>query len=153
MGISRLCAPHSRADLNCVLTSFQTNVLVGGDGHARIAGLGMAFVPSAMPVVGGDRSSRAAASDLIGVRPWGFNDTGATMANDVYAFAILAWEVSLMFVVSLDKPLNGIGLVDRFSLGSLHSPTRLLWPVLIRCRRDVDRLGPTSMNSLAAYGR
>ena len=79
---------------------FQTNVLVGGDGRARIAGLGTASILRAMPGVDVDRSFHGAAPELIGPRRWGSmdGDHGATMASDVYAFAILAWEVRMEFV-------------------------------------------------------
>jgi len=55
------------------------------------------------------------------------------MAGDVRAFAILAWEVRTVFVVSPDKYLNGVRFVDRFSLGDLRSPTGALSRVPIRC--------------------
>ena len=77
---------------------FQTNVLVGGDGHARIAGLGTAFILRAMPGVDVDRSFYGAAPELIDPQRWGSMDPGVTMASDVYAFAILAWEVRTRFV-------------------------------------------------------
>jgi len=45
--------------------------------------------------------------ELIGARRRGFDDAAATMANDVYAFAVLAWEVRIRFAAFLDEPLNG----------------------------------------------
>ena len=64
-----------------------------GDGHVRIAGLGAASVLSIMPAVNIDRSFPGAAPELIDPQLWGLTDTGATVASDVYAFAVLAWEV------------------------------------------------------------
>ena len=104
---------------------FQTNVLVGG-GHARIAGLGMASILRAMPGVNVDRSFHGAAPELIDPQRWGSTNPGATMASDVYAFAILAWQVRMEFVASPNRPLNGTVFEVRFSLGDLHSPTRAL---------------------------
>ena len=79
---------------------------MGSDGHVRITGLGAAFIPSTLPAVSVDRSFQDAASELIDARQSGFADTGITMAGDVYEFAVLAWEVRVMFVVSPDKPLR-----------------------------------------------
>ena len=102
---------------------------MGGDGHIRIAGLGTAFIPPTVPAVDVDRSSRDAASELIDAR---VADTEASMTGDVYAFSVLAWEVRVKMVTSLDKPLNWIGFVGRFSLGNLRSQTRALSQELIQ---------------------
>ena len=112
----------------------------------------MAFILPVVPAVNGDRSFRVAASELIGVRRGGLEDTGATMAGDVYAFAVLAWEVRVKFF-GLDKPLNGNLSEDRFLLGGLHSPTRALSQELIRCRMDAGRLDLTTVTSLIPCGR
>ena len=64
-----------------------------GDGHARIAGLGATSVLSIMPAVNIDRSFPGTAPELIDPQRWGLTDTGATVASDVYAFAVLTWEV------------------------------------------------------------
>jgi len=93
----------------------------------------MAFVPPAIPASGTGRSFRIAAIELIGARRCGFSDATATVASDVYAFAILACEVRVKLTAPLDTSLNGIGFVDRSSLGNLHSPTRVLSQAPIRC--------------------
>ena len=105
-----------------------------GDGHVRIAGLGTAFISSAMPAVDVDRSSHGAApTDLIDPRRWGLTDIGTTMASDVYAFALLAWEVRIELAASPDSPLNEMGFVLRFSLGGLRFPTKVLLRGFIQC--------------------
>ena len=81
---------------------------MGGDGHARIAGLGTAFIPSTVPAVDVDRSFQGTFAGLINARLLP-DITGASMADDVRAFSILAWEVRMKIVASLDKPLNRIG--------------------------------------------
>lgn len=48
-----------------------------------------------MPMVDADRSFLGAAPELIDPQWWESTDRGATMASDVYAFATLAWEVSV----------------------------------------------------------
>jgi len=76
---------------------------VNGGGHARIAGLGTAFIPSTTPTVDVNQSSHSIAPELIDPRRWGVNNTEATVASDVYAFALLAWEVRVNLLASLDK--------------------------------------------------
>lgn len=141
---------------NHVLTTFQTNVLVHVyDGRAYIGGFGTASIQSTAPTVDGDRSSfHGTVPKLIdahGRAP--ASHTGATMANDVYAFAVLAWEVRVKSVAPPDQPLNGTGFVARFSLGSLHSLGRTSSQRFIQCRMDADRLGLTTPNSLIECGR
>jgi len=56
------------------------------------------------------------------------------MASDVYEFAVMAWEVRTVFVVPLPgESLNGVGFVDRFSLGDLRSPMGVSSQELVRC--------------------
>jgi len=55
------------------------------------------------------------------------------MASDVYAFAILAWEVRMKLTVCFDSPLNEMGLVFRFSLDDLRFRMRALSRGFIRC--------------------
>ena len=47
-----------------------------------------------MPGVDVDRSFYDAATELIDTQRFGPSDTECTMANDVYSFGIIAWEVS-----------------------------------------------------------
>lgn len=79
------------------LTFFQTNILIDSEEHARIAGLGAALIPSPMPGVYIDRFFHGAAPELVHPQRARPSDTGATKASDVYAFAVLAWEVSMEF--------------------------------------------------------
>jgi len=79
---------------------------VDGDGHVHIAGLGTAFTLSTIPATDVDQSFHSKAPELIDPRRRGFTDTGVTMASDVFAFAVLAWEVRVKFAASLDKRLN-----------------------------------------------
>lgn len=82
------------------LTFVQTNILVDVRGHARIAGLGEAFPLSPVPGVDIDRFFHGVAPELVDPESIGLSDTGATKASDVYAFGVLAWEVSLIFSIS-----------------------------------------------------
>lgn len=102
MEISKLCVPFLPYIVERGLTLFQTNILVGSDGRARIAGLGTASILRAMPGVDVDRSFPGAAPELIDPQRWGSTDPGATKASDVYAFAVLAWEVRMESVTSIN---------------------------------------------------
>jgi hypothetical protein len=76
------------------LTFIQTNILVDADGHTRVAGLGATSIPSTTPRVEVDRFFHGAAPELIEPRRFRLTNTGATTASDVYAFGVLAFEVS-----------------------------------------------------------
>ena len=86
-----------------------------------------------MPATDIDRSFYGAAPELIDPGRWGVTDAGATMVSDVYAFAVLAWEVRMKLAVCFDSPLNEMGVVFRFSLGDLRFPMRVLSRGFIRC--------------------
>lgn len=59
-----------------MLKLLQTNILVDADGHVRVS-----FFHGAAP-------------ELINPQHFRLTNTGATKASDVYAFGVLAWEVS-----------------------------------------------------------
>lgn len=80
------------------LTSFQTNILIDSGGHAHIAGLGAALFPSTMPGVDIDTFFHGAAPELVDPQHFGMSDSRATKASDMYAFAVVSWEVSLELV-------------------------------------------------------
>ena len=73
----------------------QRNILVDVGGHARVAGLGVACLPSTTPKVDVDRFFHGAAPELVHPQRFGLTDTGATNESDMYAFGVLAWEVSI----------------------------------------------------------
>ena len=81
-------------NLSYVLTFFQTNVLVDAGGHARIAGLGATSISTTVLGVDVDKFFHGAAPELADPQRFRLTITGATTASDVYAFGILAWEVS-----------------------------------------------------------
>ena len=131
--ISRLCALFSRGDLNHVLTPSQTNVLVNSNGSAYIAGLRAARTPAdTTPAVDGYRTFPGIAPELVHPRWSGFHGAVPTMRSDVYAFAVLAWEVRIQQVPSDYKPLSKVVWVVRFSQDELRSPIRASWRDFIR---------------------
>ena len=73
--------------------------LTNPSGHARIAGLGVALISSLMPGVDIDRFFHGAAPELVDPKHFGWSNTGAMKASDVYAFAVLSWEVSMEFTM------------------------------------------------------
>ena len=89
------------------LISSQTNVLVDADEHVHIGGLGVALLPSYTPGVDNDRFFLGAAPELADPGRFGLTDTGATKSSDVYAFGVLAWEVSIEVVARAQYPQNG----------------------------------------------
>lgn len=92
-GTLRLCEP-SFAYILAALTFAQTNVLVDADGRIRIAGFGTASIPSTIPGADVDRVSHGAAPESTDLHCFGFVGTESTKADDIYAFGVVAWEVS-----------------------------------------------------------
>ena len=73
---------------------FQTNILVDADGRVCVAGLGAASASFTTPAVNVDTFFLGAAPELIDPRRFRSAVAGATTASDVYAFGVLACEVS-----------------------------------------------------------
>ena len=76
-------------------TFLQTNVLIGSDGVPRIAGLGSAFIPS-FPIGWLEESfefTRYSAPELVNPGLSGLLKAQTSKESDVYAFAVLAYEV------------------------------------------------------------
>lgn len=73
---------------------FQTNILVDADGHTRVAGLGAASISPTVLGIGVDTFFLGAAPELSDPQRFRLINTEATTASDVYAFGVLAWEVS-----------------------------------------------------------
>ncbi|KAF9646916.1 kinase-like protein [Thelephora ganbajun] len=72
-----------------------TNILVGADGRARIAGLGAVYISSLVPGMDIDRFSKVhgSAPELVHPQLLGLTLAKATKESDVYAFGALAYEV------------------------------------------------------------
>ena len=68
--------------------------MVDCHGNAHLGGLGAALLSPATPGIDIDRFFYGAAPELIEHQRFGLTDTGATKATDVFAFGVLAWEVS-----------------------------------------------------------
>ena len=97
------------------LTFVQTDILVDHDGHARVAGLGAALLPSAMPGVDIDRFFHGAAPELIEHQRLRLTNAEATKASDAYAFGVLALEVRPTLQYLVGKFFDG-----RFVLLDVH---------------------------------
>jgi hypothetical protein len=80
----------------------QKNVLVDGDNVARLGGLGSAFalsLPASWSDVESQRLFCGFAPELIDPDAFGLVHTRATKATDMFAFGMLAWEVSTIFLL------------------------------------------------------
>ena len=99
MGTSRLYdLPHPHLVVHSCRV--QQNILVDADGCIRIAGLGAASILPAVSGVYIDRFFHGAAPELIDPQRFGFADVESTKASDIYAFGIIAWQVSRFHVDS-----------------------------------------------------
>jgi len=94
-GNLKIVRPLLHPHIGHALTFVQRNILVDVGGHARVAGLGVASLPSATPKVDVDRFFHGAALELVHPQRFGLTNTGATKESDMCAFGVLAWEVSL----------------------------------------------------------
>ena len=73
------------------------NILVGSDGIACLGGLGSAFsltLPASWSDTAAERLFCGLAPELINPHTFGFVHARATKATDMFAFGMLAWEVS-----------------------------------------------------------
>ena len=120
------------------LTLPQANVLVDARGNAHLGGLGVALLPSDTPVVNVDKFFYGAAPELVEPERFRLIGTGATKASDVYAFGVLAWEVSTDIIVS--PTTHRTGLTARHSLGKSRSPTSSMSREPSPCGKDIARL-------------
>ena len=85
--------------------SVQQNFLVDADGGVHIAGLGAASTLSTVSGVDIDRFFHGAAPELIDPQRFGSIDAESTKASDIYAFGIIAWQVSRLHA---DSPGNAL---------------------------------------------
>ena len=104
------------------LIFIQTNILVNAGGHVRIAGLGAASIPPTLPWIDVDQFFHSAAPELIDPQRFGFSGTEITKASDIYAFGVIAWEVSGVRVNYSGQNTDRDGNILRFSLDGFHSP-------------------------------
>jgi hypothetical protein len=104
------------------LTLLKKNVLVDTSGNAYVAGLGMAFHPFNMPGGGIDWYFHGLAPELANPSLPTLLSLPTTKKGDVYAFGILALEVSPTFECHMGERLNGAGVFLRFSLSNHRSP-------------------------------
>ena len=105
-----------------VLTLPQKNVLVDTNGDARVGGLGVAFRPFDMSGGDIDWYFHGLAPELVVPSLPTLTRLPATKDSDVYAFGVLAWEVSPALECLMCELLNGVGILLRFSLGKHRSP-------------------------------
>ena len=110
--------------------TFQSNILVGTDGHIRVAGLGAASTPFTTSSIDVDRLFYGAAPELVDPQLFQTTDDGATKASDMYAFSVLVWEVSAMRMCSSRWTVE---IIIRSLPGEFRSPMRTGSQGFIRC--------------------
>lgn len=123
-----LCPRFSNA-----LMFVQTNILIGAGGYVRTACPGTAFTSFTTSRMDVDRFSHGPKPKLINPRRFGSVNIEITKASDIYAFGVIAWEVSRLYANSSGQNTKRIGIILRFSLGESHSPIRVLLRECIRC--------------------
>jgi hypothetical protein len=86
-----------------------------------------------MPVVDIDRFFHGAAPELVYPQSSGLTDTGPTKESDMYAFGVLAWEVSPTLERLINGIFDGARLAPRFFPGEFRSPMRVGSQESTRC--------------------
>lgn len=113
--------------LHCghAFTFFQENILVDSDGHARVAGLGAAYISSLIPGLDVDEffEAHGSAPELVHSRRSGSGSARATKESDIHAFGVLAYEVSLIVTACYGQMTWWI-YSFRYSLGKLRFSRR-----------------------------
>ena len=92
--------------------------MVDDDGVARLGGLGSAFSLS-LPASWGDLGTKkffyGIAPELVNPKAFGLVSARATKATDMFAFGMLAWEVSRAFACLLNSRCSPSGVGPRSS--------------------------------------
>jgi serine/threonine protein kinase len=123
-GNLKIVCPPFQLRVGHALTFAQTNILVDARGHARIAGLGAALLPSPTPGVEVDRFFHGAAPELVDPRRFRLTDAGTTKHSDMYAFGALTWEVGPI-LRAISYQIIDVRSYRRSLLDESHSPNRV----------------------------
>jgi len=105
-----------------VFTRLKRNVLVDDDGVARLGGLGSVFplsFPASWSDVGAEKLFCGTAPELINPGAFGLVQARTTKATDMFAFGLLAWEVSRILVRLSISKYSCTGIAPR-SLPACH---------------------------------
>jgi len=138
-----------------VLTLFQRNVLVDSNGVARLGGLGSAFalsLPASRSDVDDGRLFCGIAPELINPHTFGLVHARTTKDTDMFAFSMLAWEVSRI-LRSFDLECSSALVGPRSSPGSPHSLEGSRRRSSSRCSMTTDRCGLFTVKSRIPCGR
>ena len=108
--ISRWCVSLPRLHYDHALTLVQANILIDSDGHARVGGLGAAYISSFVAGVDVDGffEAHGSAPELVYSRSLGSKSVRATKESDMHALGVLAYEVSLTAIASYEQMIRSV---------------------------------------------
>jgi len=129
--------------------------MVDSSGVARLGGLGSAFslsLPASWSDIVAGQMFCGIAPELINPHAFGLVRARNTKATDVFAFGMLAWEVSRTLLCRPISRCSPIGVVPRSLPGNRHTPVRWRLPWSIRCSKTTGRRGRCIVKSRIACG-
>ena len=138
-----------------MFTLFKRNVLVDNDCVARLGGLGSAFslsLPTSWFAPTAERLFCGIAPELIHPHAFGFVHARTTKATDVFAFGMLAWEVSQFFACPSVSRYSLVGAGSSSLPGDPRSPGRSKLRWCSRCLRTTDHFGLITLKFLMMCG-
>lgn len=125
------------------------NILVDGDGNARIGGLGSVAIHPSTQTADMDQFLRGAALEAADPRLLSVGEPGASKESDISAFGTLAWQVSMKPPESNRQSAEQSNVMVRYSQGVNRAPVEvssrgcIQYPVAVSWRNPLILSSPT----------